>query len=524
MSWFLGDKIKGVWWAGLVVLLMACAGTKPTPTPANSFGQINSLPTFTQTTTVTATNSPTASHTPTPTDAGTPTSGPSPTPSNTPRPSRTPTKTPTASTTPTIEPRSQPEVATFEPFINLSRGPTATPPTAIPTAVPTYEMPAGVTNILLLGEDDDAGGVSRTDTMIVVSINSRDKTASMLSLPRDLYVHVPGWTMGRLNQAQPVGQGRGHPEGGIGALKDTILYNFGIPINYYARVNFDGFVQIVDALGGLEMTINCSLTDWRLISPELDPQDEENWEKFTLDQGVQQMDGDLALWYARSRLSTSDFDRNLRQQQVLRAILNTGVDLGMVTEVPALWGAFQDTVETDMDIGRILQLAAIAPAVRANGIQSLHFVNGDVYPWTIPDTPSTVYLPNWESAQFTVQRLFTPPTLNRGNRVPIFVELFNHTGDDEMALLAAYNLQWYGFIPVIAESDDVVVENSEITYFGENFKGSYNWLLSWVFDMRQSQINLNSEDESEYDYRVVLGEDFNPCRPLRYNPRENLGE
>ncbi|HMT21439.1 MAG TPA: LCP family protein, partial [Promineifilum sp.] len=93
----------------------------------------------------------------------------------------------------------------------------------------------GTTNILLLGKDMNADGSSdtRTDTMIVVSINRETRTASMISLPRDLYVYMPNRIMSRLNTAVTLG--------GVDLLKQTILYNFGIPIHYYAQVDFEGF-------------------------------------------------------------------------------------------------------------------------------------------------------------------------------------------------------------------------------------------------------------------------------------------
>ena len=152
----------------------------------------------------------------------------------------------------------------------------------------------------------DGSGDARTDTMIIVSINREAQTASMVSLPRDLYVYMPNRIMGRLNTAVNLG--------GVELLEQTILYNFGIPIHYHAQVDFDGFKQIVDLLGGVSMAVSCPLEEWRLLSPELDPTLEENWGRFKLEAGMHQMDGDLALWYARSRLTTTDFDRGRRQQ------------------------------------------------------------------------------------------------------------------------------------------------------------------------------------------------------------------
>ena len=234
-----------------------------------------------------------------------------------------------------------------------------------------FEQPDNVTNILLLGNDVGARQGGRTDSLIIVSIDETNKTASLLSLPRDLYVVIPGWKITRINQALPHGHGSDYPGGGGALVKDTILYNFGIPIDYYVRIGFDGFKQVVELLHGVDVAVSCEIEDWRLKEPDLDPQDEENWEMFSLGPGVYHMHGDLALWYVRSRRNSSDFDRGRRQQQVLRAILEKGLDLELVSELPALWETYRETVETDLPLPVILRLASLGPVVREYGIQHL---------------------------------------------------------------------------------------------------------------------------------------------------------
>ena len=113
----------------------------------------------------------------------------------------------------------------------------------------------------------------------------------------------------------------------------------------------------------------------------------------------------------------------------------------------------------------------------------------------------------------TFARLFRPPNLSRATRPPITVEIINATGNPDMARLAADNLAWYGFAPVISDAQPETTENvaTTLTYFGPNFKGSYDWLISWVMHQNLSDIVLNDEDPSAYNYRVILGTDFNPC-------------
>jgi LCP family protein required for cell wall assembly len=448
------------------------------------------------------------------------TPGPSPTVGDTATISPSLSPTPKPSLTPTSRPQIVPTLdATIAVPTLLPDVPT--PETPIPTAVPTFEVPDKTTNILLLGSDTPVGGESRTDTIMIVAINRDGPTASIISLPRDLYVYIPGGLMNRINTAVTRGDEKAYEGGGIGLLEQTILYNFGIPIHYYARVDFEAFQDIVDAIDGVDVAVSCRLQDWRLISPELDIEDPDNWAQFALEPGIHHMDGDLALWYARSRLTTSDFDRGRRQQQILRAMFNQGVDLNLLPQVPTLWNTYKDKVETDMDIGLILQLAALAPQIRENGIQNL-YVGGKVESWIVPSSGAQVLLPIWEGdnmMQETMARLFRPPALSRANRTPIYVEIINATDNPDLALLAADNLATHGFVPVISEDASQNSASTQISYYGANFKGSYDWLLSWIFNAYRSNLELVSDDtDYPYDYRVVLGDDYNPCRPELYAP------
>ena len=476
-----------------------------TPAPTNAASDEPASPTPEPT----AVQSPTPDETPTPPDAaGTPTRRPTAT--------RPATATPRPTVTPTSLPQLNPTAA-----LNITgsmREGVPTPPTAIPSPVPVFDLPEGTTNILLLGKDQnaDGSGDARTDTMIIASINRETQTASMVSLPRDLYVYMPTRIMGRLNTAVSLG--------GVELLEQTILYNFGIPIHYHAQVDFEGFKQIVDLLGGVSMAVSCPLEDWRLLSPELDPTLEENWGRFKLEAGMHQMDGDLALWYARSRLTTTDFDRGRRQQQLLQAMLNQSVDLGLVARAPELWSTFNEVVETNMDIGRILQMASIAPGVRENGVQHLYLA-GKMRAWSVPESGAAVQLPVWEGEDMmydTFRRLLLPPALNRADRAPITVEVINASQYPAQGLLAADNLAWYGFVPVIGPAREPQ-ERTEMTYFGDNFKGSYDWLFAWVMGKPQANIQL-SDEEGATNYRVIIGNDYNPCRPAFEAPQADLDE
>ena len=139
-----------------------------------------------------------------------------------------------------------------------------TPATAVPTPVAPVLLPPGTRNVLMLGSARRTGTGFRTDTIILASIQPEARAVTLLSIPRDLYVYLPGFTMNRINTAWIYGQTIGYPGGGPGMLFDAIRYNLGLHVDNYALVEMAGFEQAVDTLGGVDVRVACSYTDWRL--------------------------------------------------------------------------------------------------------------------------------------------------------------------------------------------------------------------------------------------------------------------
>lgn len=500
---------------GLIFLLLTAAvliwlilGLPEEISPMAGGTAVAELATATTTATLTTTAPPgpteTPTATPSPVASATATATTTPTPTPTVTPSITPT--PTATPLPPWHPWAAPETGL------------PTPETAIPSPVPLLSKPRHVTTIVLLGNDVAEKRGGRTDSIMILAINRETQTASLMSVPRDLYVYIPGWTMQRVNLAMPRGFGPNHPEGGGQLLKDTLLYNLGIPVDYYVRIGFDGFTTFIDAIGGVELVVNCPLRDWRLLEPGLDPQVEENWEQFTLEPGIHQMDGDLALWYARSRRTTSDFERGRRQQQLVRAALNRGVDRDLLPQIPALWEAFRASVETDLTLAAVLELATLAPAVRENGVQHLYFSGDATLSWRVPDSGASVQLLQWGVAESIVAQLFQPPAVRRAHRGGIVVEVVTH--DPILYRQAAENIAWYGFQPRFVATEEPAPEWSYLAYYAQNFKGSFDWLFAWLFNRNTTQIALAAEEAADPPfYRVHLGRDYSPCLPHMLIPR-----
>lgn len=227
--------------------------------------------------------------------------------------------------------------------------PSAASDVEIPAPMGRLPQPNGQVNILLLGSDQrpNEGGF-RTDVILLLTINSEEESVSLTSFPRDLYVYIPGWRMDRINAAQV--------RGGFELTAQTLDYNFGVRPDFYVFINFNGFMNLIDALGGITVNVGRTLTDQR-----------EGPGDFTVPAGSVTMDGETALWYVRSRGTSSDFDRTRRQQEVLLALFSRLLSLNALTKAPQLYDQFKQTIETNMGIAEILPFVPLAATVNGNG-------------------------------------------------------------------------------------------------------------------------------------------------------------
>ncbi len=285
-----------------------------------------------------------------------------------------PTETLVPSPTPTITP------TPVEPWENFP-GPSEPSSTEIPRPIRELVGQDRV-NIMVLGTDDALGrrGMN-SDVMLLVSIDGEEGTVSMISFPRDLFVYIPGEKMNRINAA--------FARGGRDLLASTMLFNFGIEIDYYARVNFASFVDAVDTLGGIDVEVESYLYDMC----------GGTW--YTFQGGrTYHMDGETALCYARMRRNSGgDFGRQVRAQEVILAIFRKVLSLEGLTRLPELYGEFSQIVETDMGLGDMLPLMPTAADVAQDPLRIERYTfAGMVNSWTTP-IGSYVLLPDKEAVQ-----------------------------------------------------------------------------------------------------------------------------
>lgn len=201
-------------------------------------------------------------------------------------------------------------------------------------------------NILLLGSDqrgDD--GSYRTDVIILVTIDPGNLTASAVSFPRDLWVEPPTLYPMKINMIQALG--------GFDSMAGMFEDNFGVRPDYYVLTNFSGFTHLIDNLGGIDVNIGEPLTD----SCDL-PQAQGGI--CHVDSGVLPMDGATALWYARSRASTSDYARLRRAQEVIKAVFERLMNLNALAQLPKFYEDVSQDIETNLSIIEITRLAPVA--------------------------------------------------------------------------------------------------------------------------------------------------------------------
>ena len=265
----------------------------------------------------------------------------------------------------------------------------------------------GRTNLLLLGIDrrEGTGWAYRTDTIVIVTVDPGSGAAGMLSIPRDLQLLIPGYGEDRINTANVWGYREDDPEAGPAMLKATIDANFGIPIDGYLMVDFSTFVKIVDALGGIDVDVPKTLHDTRYPDPR--PGDLYAFKTIHFDPGLQHMDGTRAIEYARSRMSTTDFDRAKRQQLVLLAIRHRALSLGAVPRWPSLAAAVIKGAKTDLGPGDLLTMALLAARIDPSALRQVVLEHPYVVSYERADG-AAVQLPDWNLINPVIDELFGP--------------------------------------------------------------------------------------------------------------------
>ena len=268
-------------------------------------------------------------------------------------------------------------------------------------------------NILLLGSDEriDGDEPPRTDTMLLVTLDLRRKTAGMISLPRDLWVPIPSYNLtSKINTAYAIGEQRGYEFGGAQLAKDTVSSFIGQPVQYFVQADFNGFVRFIDEIGGVTVNVPQTIHDSEY------PTADYGFQTFYLEAGLRTLDGQTALKYARTRNMDSDYGRAARQQQLISAIVDKVFSADMlktlIARAPQLVNSTWGSVRTDMPLATA---AEIASYVRSNSFELRTLVLDDRYgEETYSENGAWILLPNRDLIRPELKAFFSPEVAPNG--------------------------------------------------------------------------------------------------------------
>lgn len=261
-------------------------------------------------------------------------------------------------------------------------------------------FPSPRLNILLLGLDrrPNETGPARTDTMIVATIDPQNSYVGMLSIPRDLWVTLPDGSQNRINTSHFLAEAAS-PGAGPDAAMETVSNNFGLTLHRYVRIDFEGFVNIIDSVGGVTVNVESPIVDYEY------PTNDYGIQTISFDAGEQHMDGERALQYARTRHASSDFDRARRQQAVLAAFGGRLLEPDCWPRLPFLYLAIQSSVDTNLAPPEIIRALPTLLAVGPDGIDR-RVVEGAMVQSYTTTSGASVQLPVWEQINPVLLQMF----------------------------------------------------------------------------------------------------------------------
>jgi len=391
----------------------------------------------------------------------------------------------------------------------------------------------GRTNILLLGMGGEGHqGAYLTDTMMIVSIkNNGDKEArdvSMISIPRDLYVKLDSGNYYRINSLYSLGEVNEQYDGGAALVTDTVSQITGLPMHYYIRVDFNGFKKIIDSLGSIDVYVENSFYDAEY------PTDDYGYQTVVFKKGMNQLDGDKALKFSRSRhgvvidgegTEASDFARARRQQKILVAVRDKALSLETIVNPKKIsegLEALGDHIRTNIEPWETVRLAEIAQDINREEIINKvidHGESGLLYS-TTANSGAYVLLPreeDYSEIKTFCQNIFDIKYLKKENAR---IEVLNGTKESGLAQTIAgqlsaedYNIVSIGNATALTEAPSVTT----IYIFGTQPIETTLRKLKEKFpngditklDDRAKIVDPKTSRDIESDIIIVLGPDSN---------------
>ena len=371
----------------------------------------------------------------------------------------------------------------------------------------------GRINILLIGEGGEGhDGGTLADTIQLVSISPKDKSVAMVSVPRDLYVKVPdSYNKVKINEVHALGEDNGTPGGGPALLKQSVSEVTGQPVHYFIRADFDGFKKVIDSVGGVDVDV----PEPGLYDPYY-PRG-YSYQILNIRPGEQHMDGELSLKYARSRETTSDFDRSKRQQQVMVSARDKALSAQYLTnpaKIGQLIDILGDHIKTDLSLGEAERLAEIVRDVSSDQVQSKVIDGADsglLYD-SIGPGGAYVLLPRdsdySEIHQFVAQ-LFSSSQIRKEQPR---LEIQNASGQSGLAAAEADLLTGYGYILGGSTSAPAIAQQTVVYDYTDGQKGD---AVKFLAERYGAQTIKQPHARSDVDMQLVIGTDYGSKSPVK---------
>jgi LCP family protein required for cell wall assembly len=403
--------------------------------------------------------------------------------------------------------------------IVLADAPPIVMETPEPDATPLPQVPRWDghqrVNVLVLGIDQREGeeGPWRTDTVLVLTLDPVTMSAGMLSVPRDLWVTIPGYDeQNRINTAHYYGDAYNYPGGGPALARDTVTWNLGIPIHFYVRINFTAFETIIDEIGGIDLFIPQTIDD------PVYPDEGYGYDPFYIEAGEQHLDGAMALKYARTRATFGgDFDRGRRQQDVIFAVRDRVVQLDqlprLLARAPVLMESLGNAVRTDMSLEQAIQLAQLASEIDAEQIVTAVIDHNYTSAWETPDG-AQVLIANREAMRQLRDLLFAEPQIagtsssveERLAEENARILVLNGSETAGLAHSTGDYLTGLDFRIVDVGDAGTLYDNTLIIdYSGKRYTSKQ---LATALKLPLSSVLSGGNPDGDYDVTVILGSDF----------------
>ena len=380
-------------------------------------------------------------------------------------------------------------------------------------------------NVLIVGLDlnDWRGGNNAplSDTMILLTLDPLSKTAGMLSIPRDLWVSIPGFDNGKINTAYQLGEAYKLPNGGPGLALATVEKQLGVPIQYYAQIDFEAFVYFIDQLEGVKIDVPNDI----MVDIYDDP-----YGKIMIRPGIQTLSGEYALAYARARNSQGgDFDRSARQQQVImgirQRILEFDVLPSLIQNAPDIYQNISNSINTNLSLDQVIKLARLALEIDIQNIKT-----GIIAPpnqVTLGRSPDGLEIlkPIPDQIRILRDEIFAnvqsagPLDYEGKTTFDLFIEegasikILNGTSVPGLGTRTGEYLQSLGAnVTIVGDADGSGYSSSSIyDYTGNPYALKY---LAELFAINQFNIHGRYENQSEVDVTIILGATWANNNPM----------